>query len=85
MAVFSSKRRSEVQRLQQEYAHKEALAKSYDSYKTQIEQLEKGDQAMLLKLIENSIQTIAHNASETLDGKHGDGTPFQELLKMLLK
>jgi len=81
LAIFASKRRSETQRLQQEYAHKEALAKSYDSYKTQIEQLEKGDQEMLLKLIENSIQTIAHNASETLDGKHGDGTPFQEFVK----
>lgn len=81
LAIFASKRRSEMQRLQQEYAHKEALAKSYDSYKTQIEQLEKGDQEMLLKLIENSINTIAHNASETLDGKHGDGTPLQEFMK----
>lgn len=81
LAIFSSKRRSEVQRLQQEYAHKETLAKSYDSYKTQIEQLEKGDQEMLLKLIEKSINTIAHNASETLDGKHGDGTPLQEFMK----
>ena len=63
------------------YAHKEALAKSYDSYKTQIEQLEKGDQEMLLKLIESSINTIAYNASETLDGKHGDGTPLQEFIK----
>ncbi len=81
LAIFASKRRSEMQRLQQEYAHKEALAKSYDSYKTQIEKLEKGDQEMLLKLIENSINTIAHNASETLDGKHGDGTPLHEFMK----
>ncbi len=83
LAIFSSKRRSEAQRLQQEYAHKEALAKSYDSYKTQIEQLEKGDKEMLLKLIESSINTIAHNASETLDGKHGDGTPLQETVKQV--
>jgi len=81
LAIFASKRRSEMQRLQQEYAHKEALAKSYDSYKTQIEQLDKEDQKLLLKLLDSSIDTIAHNASETLDGKHGDGTPFAELLK----
>lgn len=81
LAIFASKRRSEAQRLQQEYAHKEALAKSYDSYKTQIEKLEKGDQEMLLKLIENSINTIAYNASETLDGKHGDGTLINEFMK----
>lgn len=81
LAIFASKRRSEMQRLQQEYAHKEALAKSYDSYKTQIEQLDKEDQKLLLKLLDSSIDTIANNASETLDGKHGDGTPFAELLK----
>jgi len=83
LAIFASKRRSEAQRLQQEYAHKEALAKSYDSYKTQIEQLEKGDQEMLLKLIENSIATIAHNASESLDGTHGDASPLQETVKQV--
>ena len=83
LAIFSSKRRSEAQRLQQEYAHKEALAKSYDSYKTQIEQLEQEDSKMLLKLIESSIDTIAYNASETLDGKHGDSTPLQETVKQV--
>ncbi len=81
LAIFASKRRSEAQRLQQEYAHKEALAKSYDSFKKQIEELEKDDQTMLLKLIESAINTIAHNASETLDGKHGDGTPLHEFMK----
>lgn len=33
LAVFSSRRRSEAQRLQQEYAHKEALALSYQNFK----------------------------------------------------
>lgn len=32
LAFFASRRLSEYQRLQQEYAHKEALAKSYHSY-----------------------------------------------------
>ena len=40
LAFFASKRRSECQRLQQEYAHKEALAKSYDKYKKQIDELD---------------------------------------------
>ncbi|MDD2791435.1 MAG: hypothetical protein PHU40_12335 [Sulfurimonas sp.] len=81
LAIFASKRRSENQRLQQEYAHKEALAKSYDSYKTQIEQLGQTNQEMLIKLIDKAINAIAHNASETLDGKHGDGTPINEFMK----
>lgn len=83
LAIFASKRRSEAQRLQQEYSHKEALAKSYDSYKTQIEELGKDDQDMLLKLIENAISTMSYNASETLDGKHGDSTPLQETVKQV--
>lgn len=35
LAIFASKRRSEAERLKQEYAHKEALAKSYQSFKLQ--------------------------------------------------
>lgn len=85
LAIFASKRRSESQRLQQEYAHKEALAKSYDSYKTQIEHLEKDDQSMLLKLIESSINTISYNASVTLDGKHGDDHPIKSFMENAVK
>jgi hypothetical protein len=83
LAIFASKRRSENQRLQQEYAHKEALAKSYISYKKQIDNLNQEDKALLEKLLDSSISTIAHNASESLDKKHGDPTPVQESLKIL--
>ena len=55
LALFASKRRSEFHRLQQEYAHKEALAKSYQSYKKQIEELNTEDQEMLKHLILKSI------------------------------
>lgn len=81
LAVYASKRRSENQRLEQEYAHKEALAKSYDSYRTQIEKLNQKDQELLKMLLESAIQTISHNASNTLDKKHGDGTPAQDVIK----
>jgi len=79
LAFYASKRRSESQRLQQEYAHKEALAKSFDSYKKQIEELGEDDQSMLKMLMQSAIETIAHNASKTLDGKHGDKMPLQEM------
>jgi len=79
LAFYASKRRSECQRLQQEYAHKEALAKSYDSYKQQIEALNGGDSDMLNSLITKAIDAIAYNASETLDKRHGDRHPAHEL------
>lgn len=81
LAVFSSKRRSEAQRLQQEYAHKEALAMSYHGFKTQIENLQQEDQAMLRTLMTKAIESLAENASKTLDGNHGDKTPLQELVE----
>jgi hypothetical protein len=85
LAIFASKRRSENQRLQQEYAHKEALAKSYVSYKMQIDELKQEDKKLLEKLLDSSIDTVAHNASESLDKKHGDSTPMQETIKMTVE
>ena len=76
LAIVSSKRRSENNRLQEEYAHKEALAISYESYKKQIDAL--GDQSELLgKLLARTIDTIAKNPSDTLDKSHeGDSPPI---------
>lgn len=82
-AYYASKRRSEYQRLQQEYAHKEALAKSYDSYKKQIQELGQENDQMLVSLLSKAIDAIAHNASQTLDGKHGDKMPLQEAIDRL--
>ena len=83
LAVFSTTRRSQYERLQQEYAHKEALASSYESYKKQLQDL-KGDSDDLQKaLISKAIDAIAYNASTTLDGKHEDKLPVQQLLEKL--
>jgi hypothetical protein len=80
LAFFASKRRSEYSRLQQEYAHKEALAKSYNSYKKQIQLLGDEDKSMQKDLITKAVDAIAYNASQTLDGKHGDNHPAHDLL-----
>ena len=84
LAFVASKRRSEYQRLQQEYAHKEALAKSYDSYRTQLEALDKEDKVMQKEFIMKAIDAIAYNASQTLDGKHGDNHPTLDLVGKVL-
>ncbi|ATB70836.1 hypothetical protein SJPD1_2747 [Sulfurospirillum diekertiae] len=83
LALYASKRRSENQRLEQEYAHKEALAKSYSSYKQQIEELDQEDKVLIIKLLESTINTISYNVSEVLDKKHGDTLPIQELIKSI--
>ena len=77
LAIFASKRRSESERFKQEYAHKEALAKSYQSFKLQIEELDgENKEPLLEKLLAVAIDTIATNASSTLDKKHGDNIPL---------
>lgn len=80
LALYASKRRSENQRLEQEYAHKEALAKSYSGYKQQIESLDEEGASLLIKLLDSSIETISYNASNVLDKKHGDGTVLNEIV-----
>ncbi|MEJ0061663.1 MAG: hypothetical protein WDO70_00285 [Alphaproteobacteria bacterium] len=85
LAIFASRRRSESQRLQQEYAHKEALAKSFQSFKKQIDALQEKDEVLTKKLLDAMIGAVSHNASQTLDGKHGDKIPTQELLEGVIK
>ena len=85
LTYYASKRRSEYQRLKQEYAHKEALAKSYDSFRKQIDALGAGDDQLMKALLDRAINAIAYNASQTLDGKHGDKMPFHEAVEKIVQ
>lgn len=81
LAIFASKRRSEAQRLQQEYAHKEAVTKSYESLRKQLKEMQAEDAALTSKLLAAAISTVEFNASTTLDGNHGEKIPFQEIIE----
>lgn len=58
-------------RLEQEYSHKEALAKSYERYKTEIQELEKlgvtGSKELKLKLLEINLEAFKVNPAESSD------------------
>lgn len=69
--------------MQQEYAHKEALASSYESYKKQLQDLQGDSEALQRELIAKAIDCVAYNASATLDGKHEEKLPSRQLLEML--
>lgn len=83
LAVFSSTRRSQYERLQQEYAHKEAFASSYESYKKQLKDLNGDSDDLQKELISKAIEAISYNASVTLDGKHEDKLPIHNILEAL--
>jgi hypothetical protein len=81
LALFSATRRSQYERLQQEYAHKEALASSYESYKIQLQDLNGASEDLQRELIAKAVEAIAYNASATLDGKnHKEKPPLLQLL-----
>ena len=90
LTAFYSKRRSEQHRLKQEYAHKEALAKSYDSFKKQVDALagataDEGKKDELLNhLMETMIDAIGFNAAKTLEKNHGDDMPSKNPLKSIM-
>lgn len=82
-AIYASKRRSENQRLEQEYTHKETFAKSYMGYKKQISELKDEQSELSVKLLNEIIESVSYNASQTLDKKHGDETISKEILSSI--
>lgn len=86
LAIFASKQQSQNKRLQQEYAYKEALTKSYDADKRELEKLPDSPEKSMLssKLLETMIDAAKYNPSETLGSKtHNDRPPSViDLFKM---
>lgn len=82
-AIYSATRRSQYERLQQEYAHKETFASSYENYKKQLQDLKVDADVLQRELIAKAIEAIAFNASKTLDGNHVEKPPAMHLMDKL--
>lgn len=80
MAYVISKNRNQAYRLKQEYAHKESVSASIESYSRQIEKLDVGREELMSKLISIAIDAISKNPAETLDKHHGDRPPILDIL-----
>lgn len=83
LAIYASRQRSENKRLEQEFAHKEDVAKIYYGLKKEIEELGETETGKTLnqEFIRVLVETVAYNPSETLDSKsHKDNGPVMELL-----
>ncbi|HBI16812.1 MAG TPA: hypothetical protein DDY52_01470 [Candidatus Moranbacteria bacterium] len=79
LGIFSSKQQSQNKRLEQEYAHKESIAKSYEGFKRQIESLEETDEhkELSMKLMRNIVNSVGYNPSLTLDNEsHREEPPL---------
>lgn len=83
LAIYASRQRSENKRLEQEFAHKEDVAKIYYGLKKEIEELGESETGKTLnqEFIRVLVETVAYNPSETLDSRsHKDSGPVMELL-----
>lgn len=81
LAYFAAKRRNEYRRLEEEYAHKETIARSYQSFKQQVEELGEGEKEKLeTMLLSAAIQAVSANASKALDKDHDDKLPMIDRL-----
>lgn len=85
LAYFSSKRRNENRRLEEEYAHKETIARSFHSFKQQVEKLGSEETILSAKLLDAAISSAAFNASSTLDKNHDDKLPNIDQMNNLQK
>ncbi|HIW06855.1 MAG TPA: hypothetical protein H9889_05965, partial [Candidatus Ignatzschineria merdigallinarum] len=82
LITFVSSRLNQNVRMQQEYAHKEALASSYASFKMQISAIsteEEKQKEMLEKLMSLTIESVSFNPSKTLD-KMDNKMPIEKAL-----
>lgn len=63
-------------KLEQEYSHKEALAKSYERYKAEIQELEKlgitGSEELKLRLLEINLEAFKVNPTQSSDKAKSD-------------
>lgn len=89
LAIFSTQRRNESKRLQEEYKHKETLARSFLGYKKQIDEIQsdssQDNMNLAKRLVENLVEMTSQNPNKALDKVKKDNTPTTELLEKLAK
>lgn len=88
LALFASKQQSQNKRLEQEYAHKETITKTYVGHKHQIDKLTESEEkeALITKLASSTIDAIEFNPSSTLEKQtHKEDLPASEIFTTLKK
>ena len=81
LAIYSGRRHSQALRLEEEYAHKEVLSKSFEGYKVQLLEIESDseEKEATINLIERTLQAIAVHPGRIYQGKHEDISPLSAL------
>ncbi|EAI4303939.1 hypothetical protein A0U21_00595 [Campylobacter lari] len=87
LGIFSTRRRNEIKRLQEEYKHKETVAKTYYGYQEQMEKLSDNEKAKELqeRLMSNLVDMINQNPNITLDKIKQENTPMIDFVEKISK
>lgn len=80
LAIFATRRRNEIKRLQEEYKHKETLARSFLGFKEQIDKIQDTQKEILTaKLMKNLVEMTNENPNKSLDKTSKENIPTLEL------
>jgi hypothetical protein len=79
---FSAKQYGYTSRLREDYAYKEASAKSFEGYKREASQV---DPAMLKNLLDTAIKNLGDNPIRIYSGHDNHASPLHEMLEKSLK
>lgn len=89
LAIFSTQRRNESKRLQEEYKHKETLARSFLGHKKQIDEIQsdssQDDIDLAKKLMANLVEMTNENPNKALDKTKKENMPMIEFFEKLAK
>ena len=77
LAIYSGRRHSQALRLEEEYAHKESLSKSFEGYKDQLLNIGTHGEGIgpTIDLINKALEALAVHPGRIYSGKHEDITP----------
>ncbi len=77
LAIYSSHRHSQALRLEEEYAHKEAISKSFEGYKSQLLEIESDSNSSAAEhLVNRTLEALARHPGRVYDAKHEDISPL---------
>ncbi|ECV9672000.1 hypothetical protein F2N07_07410 [Campylobacter jejuni] len=87
LGIFSTRRRNEIKRLQEEYKHKETIAKTYYGYQEQMAKLSDSEKAKELqeRLMSNLVDMVNQNPNTTLNKIKQENTPMIDFIEKFSK
>ncbi len=83
LALYAGRRHSQALRLEEEYAHKEVLSRSFEGYKKQIAELEGSESGNkhTLELIGHTLRAMALHPGRIYHGRRDEGHPIWSLVR----